>query len=122
MSQKILVVDDDYEIRRVIQVLLNRAGYITEEASNGSEALVKLEKSTYDLITMDIEMDKLDGIDTISIIRGEINSPIVAISAHLTPGIRADLMERKVNLFLSKPFTTSQLLTVIEKALNAPAR
>lgn len=120
MSQRILVVDD--EIRRVIQTLLKRAGYITEEASNGSEALVKLQKSTYDLITMDIEMDKLDGIDTISIIRGEINSPIVAISAHLTPGIRADLTERKVNLFLSKPFTTSQLLTVIDRALSTPTR
>ena len=118
--RKILVVDDDSEIRRVIQILLGRAGYETDGACNGVEALEKLRNSTYDLITMDMVMDKLDGIDTISIIQGEINSPIIAISAHLRPDIMEDLRKRKVDLFLSKPFTTPQLLTVVKEALCEP--
>ena len=68
MAANILIVDDDLNIRRVLRVLLERAGYRIEEAANGEEALLWCRRIPFDLITMDMSMGKIDGVDTIAIL------------------------------------------------------
>ena len=63
---KILVVDDDPGIRRILRVILSRAGYSVSEARDGVEALQIVSDHRYDLITMDLVMDRMDGVDEAS--------------------------------------------------------
>ena len=118
MTRKILIVDDDFGIREILRKVLHRAGYQVEEAFSGVEALQKIRGKQYDLITMDIAMGDLDGVDTIAVIRSETDIPIVAISANLTTDIRADLRDRQVDTFLDKPFSPRDVLAVVRSTLG----
>ena len=118
MAANILIVDDDLTIRKVLRTLLERAGYQIEEAVNGEEALLWCRRTPFDLITMDMSMGKIDGVDTIAILQNEINTPIVVISAHLNREIRQELSRRKIKYFLPKPFTQSAVIETIHSALT----
>ena len=118
MAANILIVDDDLNIRRVLRVLLERAGYRIEEAANGEEALLWCRRIPFDLITMDMSMGKIDGVDTIAILQNEIHTPIVVISAHLNREIRQELSHRKIKHLLPKPFTQAAVLETIHSALT----
>ena len=65
MKKKILVVDDSAVIRRYLVKLLEGAGYEVEVAKNGQEAIEKLEESYFSLVTLDVQMPLLDGIETL---------------------------------------------------------
>ena len=118
MARSILIVDDDPVIRQTLRAILQRAGYETAEAESGAEALQKVRADRFDLVTMDIAMGSLDGVDTISVLRNEIDVPIVTVSAHLTEAIRTDLNDREVRHFVEKPFTLKEILSVIRQALG----
>ncbi len=118
MARAILIVDDDPGIRKALQAIFHHAGYQTEEAGNGAEALQKVHQHQYDLITMDMSMSDMDGVDTVAILRNETSIPIVAISAHLTESVRTDLHNREVHHFLEKPFTLQEVLSVVRRALG----
>ena len=118
MARSILIVDDDSVIRQTLVAILQRAGYETAEAESGAEALQKVRAGRFDLATMDIAMGSLDGVDTISVLRNEIDVRIVTISAHLTDAIRTDLYDREVRHFVEKPFTPKEILSVIRQALG----
>lgn len=75
-SSSILVVDDNPEIREIIQVLLGGEGYLVETAGNGVKALEMLENREYDLIILDIMMPGMDGYQTCRKMREESNAPI----------------------------------------------
>lgn len=118
MAKHILVVDDDPTIRRVIGTILSKHGHRTIEVSNGLEAVHKIQNSDFDLITMDMAMGYLDGIDAISILQNETQAPIIVISAHLTDDINTDLDARGILFRLSKPFTVDQLTAIVDRALG----
>ncbi len=98
--------------------MLERAGYQIEEATNGEEALLWCRRTPFDLITMDMSMGKIDGVDTVAILQNEIHTPIVVISAHLTREIRQELSLRKIKYLLPKPFTQAAVLKIIHSALS----
>ncbi len=118
MSRIILIVDDDFAIRKVLRMIFQREGYRTEEAGDGAEALQKVQKNRYDLITMDIDMGAMDGVDTLAVLRNETQTPVVVISAHLTEDIRLDLQNRQVHHLLPKPFSRSDVLALVSRALG----
>ena len=118
MAKHILVVDDDPTIRRVIRTILSERGHHVSEVSNGLEAVRKIQNQHFDLITMDMAMGYLDGIDAISILQNETPAPIVVISAHLTDPINSDLDARGVVFRLAKPFTVDHLVAIVDRALG----
>ena len=118
MSHHILVVDDDQTIRLVLCRIFNRVGIRTTEAINGLEALQKMRQQKFDLITMDMAMDQLDGVDAISILQNETPVPIVVISAHLSKSVQQDLDNRHIVYRIEKPFSKEQVLTIAYKALG----
>ena len=77
----ILVVDDDKEIVKAIEIYLNKEGYNIIKAYNGEEALKKLEENEIHLIILDIMMPKKDGIETLKDIRKSKNIPVIMLSA-----------------------------------------
>ena len=118
MAQAVLVVDDEPDIRGTIRRILERAGLEVTEAINGSEALQLIRRGGFDLVTMDMEMAQMDGVDAISVLRSETDVPIVVISAHLTDAVVADLRARGVVHFIKKPFAIRELMAVVNKALD----
>ncbi len=118
MNRSILVVDDDLGIREALRAMLNSAGYKTEVAVNGEDALQKIGLKRYDLITMDMAMANMDGVDTVSVIRTETETPILVISAYLNEALREELNRRKRVYFLEKPFTLQQVLAMTTLALQ----
>ena len=85
MKARIMVVDDEAEIRRSVRMILEYEGYDVQEASSGPEALALIEREPPDLMFLDIKMGGLDGLETLQKIRqGNETLPVVIISGHGT--------------------------------------
>ena len=120
---RVLVVDDSRFMRTVIGNALGEAGYETETAVNGSEAVDLAGTFDPDVITMDVEMPEMDGIDAVERIMTTNPAPILMLSAHTECGAEAtlDALERGAVDFLQKPDgsdsrTMAELTTeVVEK-------
>ena len=108
---KILVVDDDPGVRRILHVILTRAGYNVSEARDGVEALQLVSDHGFDLITMDLVMDRMDGVDAISVLLTDTQTPFLVVSAHLNALNRQELLERGVT-------ETKLLLATVERLLE----
>jgi DNA-binding response OmpR family regulator len=116
-QHRILTVDDDTGILRVLREILTRNGYDVVGAQDGAEALLRVRSRAFRLITMDLIMDRMDGVDTISVLQNESDAPILVVSAHLTDQTQADLAARGVTTVLDKPFNTEELLLAVSAAI-----
>jgi len=109
MSTKILVVDDDPNIRQVISFALKKSGRTPYEATNGKEALQVFNKLNPDLIILDINMPELDGLEVCKEIRKTSNTPILFLSS------RDEEIDRIIGLeiggddYVTKPFSPREL-------------
>ncbi|HDR8049264.1 TPA: response regulator, partial [Bacillus cereus] len=81
MESKILIVDDDKEIRNLISVYLENEGLKTQKVEDAIQALQLLEEKEFDLIILDIMMPNMDGIEACMKIREDRNMPIIMLSA-----------------------------------------
>ena len=116
----ILIVDDDYMIREIIKVFLDKAGYrIAGEADNGDDAVKQYITHTPDLVLLDINMPKLDGIETLKNIQ-KINpyAKVLMVSAEATLNKVKQAMEYGASGFLVKPITYSAIHEKIEKCFK----
>ena len=117
--KKILIIEDEPLVLKVIDRLLIMKGYYTDRATNGKEALDQLQKSQFDLIITDIRMPEKNGWDVISYLCESSNSTkILAIS-----GYSQNDLDRAVDLganqTLTKPFFPKQLSEAVEKLLGS---
>ena len=106
----ILVVDDNPEIREIIQILLSSEGYRVTEAVNGNSALEKLKDVPFDLIILDIMMPGLNGYQTCVEIREITNAPILFLSARTKDNDKMLGFSSGGDDYLAKPFSCSELL------------
>jgi DNA-binding response OmpR family regulator len=123
---RILVIDDEELIRETIRMKLELSGHVVIEAANGVEGLRALDDGLFDLVVTDIIMPEQEGIETIRKIRHR--DPQVAIIA-ISGGGRGrnyqflDIAKKLgANEALSKPFTGSQLLALVETTLRGVAK
>jgi DNA-binding response OmpR family regulator len=121
--QKILVVDDDPNIRLIFSKTLKKDGYEVETARTGIQALEMLLDKKYDLIILDIKMPDIHGLEVLSLIRQSGNNvPIVICSAF--EGMKEDFIVKSSNVFdyLVKPIDLKILNGVVKRALLSPAK
>ena len=111
-NSSILVVDDNPEIREIIQVLLGGEGYLVETAGNGVKALEMLSQREYDLIILDIMMPGLDGYQTCRKMREESNAPILFLSARTKDSDKTLGFSSGGDDYLAKPFSYKEEQTV----------
>lgn len=117
--QKILVVDDEQNIRRMLNRVLSSDGFIVKEAINGLEALKRLEEEDYSLVLLDLKMPGLNGIETLKKIREfDINLPIIMISAYGSISEAVEAMKLGALDYLIKPFDIEELKIIVERAIK----
>jgi two-component system, NtrC family, response regulator AtoC len=117
--QKILVVDDEQNIRRMLNRVLSSEGFIVKEAINGLEALKRLEEEDYSLVLLDLKMPGLNGIETLKKIRElDINLPIIMISAYGSISEAVEAMKLGALDYLIKPFDIEELKIIVERAIK----
>ncbi|MBF0450656.1 MAG: response regulator [Candidatus Magnetomorum sp.] len=107
----ILVVEDNIINQEIVNELLKENGFIVSIANNGYEAIAAIEKNTYDLVFMDIQMPELDGLDATRCIRekGFNDLPIIAMTAHAMTGDREKSIKAGMNDHITKPLDPAKL-------------
>lgn len=117
-SAKILVVDDEPQLRRVMKVALTDLGYTIMEARTGEEALQRLHEYDPDLILLDINMPGLGGMETCRAIRRVFNVPIIILSVRNSEQDKVAALDAGADDYVTKPFGIQELLARIRAALR----
>jgi len=116
---KVLLVDDDSSVRRVLQFKLEKQGYAVETASDGVEALEALKETPFDLLLSDIRMPRLDGIELLNEAKSaQPNIKVILITAHATVNQAVQAVKLGAFDYITKPFEDEELFVAIEKALQ----
>lgn len=119
---KILVVDDEELIRDVIKEYLEANNYTVEEASNGIEALEKLENNKYDLLILDIMMNKLDGFSMLDKLDKSKMIPTIVLSARGEEYDKLHGFDLGIDDYLTKPFSPKELVARVKAILNRSSK
>jgi two-component system chemotaxis response regulator CheY len=119
MKNRILIVDDALFMRRMIRNALEPLGYdIVGEAENGQEALNKFEELTPDLVTLDIIMPDIDGLEALSRIRAKSDAvKVIMVTAIDQREAMINAMRNGVSDFIVKPFDDDRVISAVQKAL-----
>jgi len=114
----ILIVDDEFAVRESLKMIL-KPYYAIHIAANGEEAIGIIGKRKFDLITLDVNMPGLSGIETLRKIRkidGEV--PVILITGYGTQEDEREALLDGARGFISKPFNTSEIISVIDEILE----
>ncbi|MDQ0150514.1 response regulator transcription factor [Eubacterium multiforme] len=117
-KEKILIVDDEKEIRDLVEIYLKGEGYETLKAKDGEEALYLLKGNDIDLVILDVMMPKLNGIETCLKIREESEMPIIMLSAKSEDIDKILGLNMGADDYLSKPFNTLELIARVKSQLR----
>ncbi|MBI5446733.1 MAG: sigma-54-dependent Fis family transcriptional regulator [Deltaproteobacteria bacterium] len=116
---KILVVDDDASLRRILEYNLSQEGYAVATAGSGEEALALLDRGRFDLVVTDIQMPGMDGMDLLRRIKaGSPDTQVVVITAFGTIEMAVEAMKAGAAEYVTKPFNRDELKLTIRKALR----
>lgn len=120
MSNTILIVEDELNMRKILEALLKRQGYLTASASNGLEALTMLRRLNIATIITDLKMPGMDGLQLLTqATTAYPHIPIILITAHGSIETAVDAMKRGAFDFITKPFEQEELTMIVSKAIKA---
>jgi len=123
MAEKILIVDDEIFVRKLLSEILKKGGYeIVGEAKDGKEGIEKYRSLKPDLVTMDILMPKRDGIGGIEAVRNIVkedkDAKILMVSALGQYSLVVESIEAGARDFVTKPFYSARVLEAVKRILN----
>jgi two-component system, OmpR family, KDP operon response regulator KdpE len=117
-SGRILVVDDDPQIRRAMKATLTSRGYEVSDSRDGEEALEKLRSETYDLLLLDMNMPGMGGIETCGLIRSSSDIAIIMLTVNNTEKDKVEALDAGADDYVTKPFSMPELLARIRATLR----
>ena len=115
---KILIIDDEAPIRRVLRDILENESYQVDDASTGMEALQHIKEQDFDAIFCDIKMPEMDGIEVLEAIRKESDVPVIMLSGHGTIETAVEAIKKGAFDFIPKPPDLNRLLITLRNALD----
>lgn len=120
---RILVVDDEPQIRRVLRAALTAAGYEVSDARSGDAALAALRHSAFDVVLLDMNMPGLDGLETCKAMRGgrrdsDSDLAIIMLTVRGAEKDKVKALDSGADDYVTKPFSTPELLARIRAALR----
>ena len=115
---KILIIDDEAPIRRVLRDILENENYQVDDASTGMDALQLIKDHDFDAVFCDIKMPEMDGIETLEAIRKESDVPVIMLSGHGTIETAVEAIKKGAFDFIPKPPDLNRLLITLRNALD----
>ena len=115
---RILVVDDVPQIRRILRTTLTSAGYEVDDARSGEAALEKVREFRPDLVLLDINMPGIGGLSACQAIRADTNIAIIMLTVRNSEEDKVKALDAGADDFVTKPFSTPELLARIRAALR----
>jgi len=120
MPHRVLIVDDDKNLRYAFRRILDPLEYEIDEAGSGEEALAKLDGGAYSVIFMDLRMPGMSGLDCLSRVHDIDNKiPVIMITAFGTTEIAIEAVKRGAYDFVLKPFEVEDIVRLADQAVNA---
>lgn len=126
MAKKVLIVDDESKIRRVVQQILRKEGFVVVEAENGQDALVRFLAEKPDLVILDVMMPEMNGFDFLRTIRKNYETPVIILSA------KDDLLDKTIGFtleaddYVAKPFSPLELVlrtkAILKRSQKSPCQ
>ena len=117
-AARILVVDDDPQIRRVLRTTLIAQGYEVADARNGEEALERIRGEKLDLVILDMNMPGMSGLETCRLIRSGSDVAIIMLSVRDAEADKVEALDAGADDYITKPFGSPELLARIRAALR----
>ena len=115
---KILIADDDAELRELIGFALRQAGYLVIMAADGGEALQQFDAEQPDLLILDVNMPRLDGLEVCRRIRAETTTPIMMLTVRSSEEDQVHALDLGADDYLTKPFSPRTLLARVRALLR----
>jgi two-component system alkaline phosphatase synthesis response regulator PhoP len=124
MAKKILVVDDERHIVRLVEVNLARAGYEVVTAYDGVEALEKVEQEIPDMVVLDVMMPRMDGFEVLKNLQADDkyrDIPVIMLTAKAQDADIFKGWQSGVSSYLTKPFNPKELLVFVQRIFQSMA-
>ena len=118
---EILIIDDEEQIRKMLEITLRTNNYNVTEATNGTDGLIMASNHPPDLILLDLGLPDKDGITVLRELRDWHTGPIIILSVFNNEEIIINALDKGANDYLTKPFRTGELLARIRSALRSAA-
>jgi two-component system, OmpR family, KDP operon response regulator KdpE len=119
-EESILIIDDEVQIRRLLEITLSSSGYKILEATSGKDGLIAAATHHPALIILDLGLPDLDGIEILKKLREWYLKPIIILSVRYSEEDIIKALDNGANDYLTKPFRTGELLARIRVALRVP--
>lgn len=118
IRHKVLIVDDELHIRKLIQAALTRADYAIVEAENAKEALEKLKEERPDISLLDLGLPDRDGLELVPLFKQQSDTTLIIVSAREGTDQKVAALDLGADDYLTKPFDTDELLARVRVALR----
>jgi two-component system, OmpR family, KDP operon response regulator KdpE len=117
-ATRILIVDDEALLRRVVRTTLQAQGYDVSEAGNGTTALERIRSVHYDLVLLDLNMPGVTGLEACRAIRASSDVAIVVLTVRNTHQDKVEVLDAGADDYITKPFNMEELLARLRAALR----
>jgi DNA-binding NtrC family response regulator len=115
---QVLIIDDDRSVAAALKTVMEDAGYEAVVAINAHRGIEQTRLRRFDLIISDVQLPDMSGLDVLTILRKEDRkTPVIIITAHITPEIITEAMARGAFQVLPKPFLPSEILDLVGRAV-----
>jgi len=117
LGRRVLVIDDEENLRHFLKMILQEEGYEVEIAQDGLEALKKMEERVWDIILCDIRMPNMDGMAFLQEMKArEMDGTVIMMSAYGTVDTAVEAMKIGAYDYVSKPFNADEIILTLKKA------
>ena len=122
MPDRILIIEDEAQLARFVELELTHEGYLVDKAPDGREGLAKLESGEYDLALLDIMLPGLNGLEVLRRARRTVDTPVILLTARDTVMDKVSGLDMGAEDYITKPFEIEELLARIRAALRKGTR
>lgn len=119
---RVLVIDDDVDIREAVQTALEEAGYAVIAAADGAEGLMRVERDCPDIVVLDVVMPRRSGLRVLEVLnqRTHDGPSVILMTGNTGDALKQFAKEHGADVYLSKPFDIDELLTEVRRLLPLP--
>ncbi len=121
MGAKILIIDDELQIRKLVRINLRAHGFSTMESSTGNDGMLQAARVRPDLILLDLGLPDMDGIEVLIQLREFSTAPIIVLSVRGDEQSKVSVLDQGADDYVTKPFMTGELMARIRVALRHTA-